>query len=100
MLGRGTTISERRFNEKLKAAFRWFEVVIEIGWVIALFADWMKLTWFTEARKADWVEIRDSLIHRRHLIRETASEILGTDYEWMMTAPICTSFLRVELTSR
>ena len=78
MLGRGTTISKRRFNEKLKAAFRWLELVIEIGWVIALFADWMKLTWFTEAPKADWAEIQDSLIHRRHWIRETARGILGT----------------------
>ena len=95
MLGRGTTISERRFNEKLKAAFRLLELVIEVRWVVALFADWMKLTWFTEAPKADWVAIRNALIHRRHWIREMAKEILRTDYEWMMTAPICISFLRL-----
>jgi hypothetical protein len=98
MLGRGTT--ERWFNEKLNAAFRWLELVIEIGWVIALFADWMKLTWFTEASKSDWAKIRDSLIHRRHWIREMAKEILRTDFEWMMTAPICTSFIKVEVTFR
>jgi len=93
MLGRGNT--ERWFNEKLNAALRWLELVIEIGWVIALFGDWMKLTWFTEASKRNWAEIRDSLIHRRHWIREMAKEILRTDYEWMMTAPICISFLRL-----
>lgn len=100
MLGRNSTMSKRRFEGKVKAAFRWLELVIEIGWVIALFGDSLKSTWFTEAPNDDWTTIRNALIHRRHWIRETVREILGDHHEWMMNAPICTSHLRLEITSR
>lgn len=92
MLGRTPTVSKRKFNNKLNAGRRWLELVTEIGWVIALFGDQMKLTWFTEISKSDWAEIRDVVVRKRHQIRETAKEILRTDFEWMMTPPICISF--------
>jgi len=97
---RNRSITERWFRDKRDLGLRWLELVIEIGWVIAVFGDWMKATWFTEAPKGDWEAIRKGIIEKRLWIREKAREILGADYEWMMSAQICMSPPRFEVTSR
>ena len=77
MFGCKGTISERWFKDKLDQGLRWLELVIEIGWVIAVFGDWMKGRWFTVAPKDEWEVIRDSLIKKRHWIRKRRGKILG-----------------------
>jgi len=97
--GSDGSLSRRMFRDRIGAGKRWLELVGSIGWVAAIFADWMKTTWFTERTDKEWRRIRKALINRRHWIREQVKEYLGPDHEWMMTGPSCITLSSDSLTS-
>lgn len=90
-LGLGPDAVKRSCLKKVQVGRRWLELVQSIGWVIAVFADWTKATWFSEKPEKEWRKVRRALISHRHWIRERVREILGPDHEWMMIAENCTA---------
>ena len=94
-------LTKRWFKGKIREGRRWHELVMEIGWVIALFGDWIPQTWFSAAPHDSWVRNRDSLIQKRCWIRETARQTLGAGYEWIMQGPTdCMSPPSFDVTGR